>query len=49
MQTRSNNNGLSLILMTGYCGAFRFRVWWSGEWVEVVNFLFYFISFFVFF
>ncbi|XP_046657279.1 calpain-C-like [Daphnia pulicaria] len=20
---------------TGYCGAFRFRVWWCGEWVEV--------------
>jgi len=20
---------------SGYCGAFRFRVWWCGEWVEV--------------
>ncbi|EFX86047.1 hypothetical protein DAPPUDRAFT_313447 [Daphnia pulex] len=21
--------------LDGYCGAFRFRVWWCGEWVEV--------------
>ena len=32
--------------VTGYCGAFRFRVWWCGEWVEVViasltNFFFF--------
>lgn len=28
----SNEHSLS---STGYCGAFRFRVWWCGEWVEV--------------
>ena len=27
----------SPLVFSGYCGAFRFRVWWCGEWVEVVS------------